>query len=206
MTKESTEVPAGYRMNAKGDLIQISTIRDSDVAIDEFVVESSATWLELQRLIRDFKVKIFGDTQALLDMISEKYKVKRGGKKGNVQLYSYDGRFQLKVAVADSLSCGPEVQVALQLIKGCLGRWTQIAGPEVKTIVQAYVAPDANGNLSIGKLLSLRRFKIADSEWNQAMQAIGDAIMVVGSKQYMRLYERNEAGAYLAIPLDIAAL
>lgn len=206
METAATAIPAGYRKNAKGDLIQIATIRDSDLAIDEFVVEAAATWMELQRLIRDFKVKIFGDTQALLEMIAEKYKVERGGKKGNVQLFSYDGRWKLLVAVADNLSCGPEVQVGLQLIKNCLVRWTEISGPEVKTIVQDYVSPDANGNLSIAKLLALRRFKIADAEWNQAMTAIGDALMVVSTKQYMRLYQRNEAGSYISIPLDIAAL
>src|ERR1035437_3800516 len=91
-------IPEGYRMNAKGDLIQVKTIRDSDIAIDEFVTEAAATWLALQRLIKDFKVKMFGDTQALLDMTAEKYQVERGGKKGNVVLYSYDGRFKLTVA------------------------------------------------------------------------------------------------------------
>lgn len=206
MTQQATQVPEGYRKNAKGDLIQISTIRDSDIAIDEFVTDTAKVWMELQGLISDFKLKMFGDTQALLDMIAEKYQVQRGGKKGNVQLFSYDGRFKLVVAVAESLSCGPEVQVALQLIKNCLNRWTEVSSPEAKTIVQAYISPDANGNLSIGKLLGLRRFKIADPEWNQAMVAIGDAIMVVGSKQYIRLYERDAAGAYLARALDIAAL
>ena len=206
MEKATTTIPAGYRMNAKGDLIQEKTIRDSDIAIDEFVTEAAATWLALQGLIRDFKTKMFGDTQALLDMIAEKYQVERGGKKGNVQLYSYDGRFKLIVAVADNLACGPEVQVALQLISGCLLRWTEVSGVELKTIVQVAVAPDANGNLSVGRLLGLRRFKIADPQWNQAMAAIGDALLVVGSKQYIRLYERNEVGSYVAIPLDIAAL
>jgi hypothetical protein len=208
MAKEAavSAVPEGYRKNAKGDLIQVSTIRDSDIAIDEFVNEAAGVWLGLQGLIRDFKIKMFGDTSALLDMIAEKYDVKRGGKKGSVTLYSYDGRFKLLVAVQDSLDCGPEVQVALQLISECLMRWTEVSGVELKTIVQVAVAPDAAGNLSVGKLLGLRRYKIADPQWNQAMAAIGDALLVVGSKQYIRLYERNEVGAYISIALDIAAL
>ena len=206
MAQDITVKSAGYRENARGHLIPIETIRQSDLVIDEFVTATAATWIELQRLVRDFKVKVFGDVQALLDLIAEKYQVKKGGQKGNVQLFTFDGRYKLIVAVADSISFGPELQAAQQLISDCLHSWTENSGVELKTIVNAAFAVDAKGKLNVGRILSLRRYAIDNEQWRQAMQAIGDAIMVVGSKQYMRLYERNAAGAYIAIPLDIAAL
>jgi hypothetical protein len=206
MEKAATVVPEGFRENARGHLIPVGTIRQSDLAIDEFVVESATAWTELQRLLRDFKVKIFGDVQALLDLIAEKYQVQKGGQKGNVQLFSYDGRFKLIVAVADSISFGPELQAAQQLVSDCLHSWTMDSGVELKTVVNAAFAVDSAGKLNVGRILSLRRYSIDNEQWREAMRAIGDAIMVVGSKQYMRLYQRNAAGAYIAIPLDIAAL
>ena len=206
MEKEATAVPPGYRENARGELIPVKTIRQSDLVIDEFVNEAALSWVDLQQLIRDFKTQIFGDVQALLDLIAEKYQVQRGGKKGNVQLFSFNGRYKLIVAVADSISFGPELQAAQQLISDCLHVWTQDSGVELKTIVNAAFAVNAEGKVNVGRILSLRRYNIDSEDWRQAMAAIGDAIMVVGSKQYMRLYRRNEAGAYIAIPLDIAAL
>ncbi|MDZ7902308.1 MAG: DUF3164 family protein [Rheinheimera sp.] len=39
------------------------------------------------------------------------------------------------------------------------------------------------------------------------MTAIGDAVQVVGSKAYIRVYERiGDSEMYRAIPLDIAAV
>jgi hypothetical protein len=37
------------------------------------------------------------------------------------------------------------------------------------------------------------------------MQAITESIRISGSKQYLRLYERDEDGKYRQIPLDVAA-
>jgi hypothetical protein len=206
MQKAATVVPEGFRENARGHLIPVDTIRQSDLVIDDFVTEASASWIVLQGLLRDFKIKLFGDVQALLDLIAEKYQVQRGGTKGNVQLFTYDGRFKLIVAVADSISFGPELQAAQQLVSDCLHSWTEHSGVELKTVVNAAFAVDATGKLNVGRILSLRRYAIDNEQWRQAMAAIGDAIMVVGSKQYMRLYQRNAVGAYIAIPLDIAAL
>ena len=203
--KALTVVPAGFRMNAKGDLTKVENIRDSDIAIDDFVVETATAWIELQRLIRDFKLKLFGDVSALLDMIAEKYNAKRGGKKGNVQLIAYNGHYKLLVAVADRIEFGPELQAAQLLITECLQSWSKGSGAEMKTIANSF-AVDAHGRVSVGKVLSLRRHKFTDERWLQAMQAIADAIMIMGSKQYIRLYERNDVGTYIAIPLDIAAL
>ena len=206
MTQAANVVLEGFRQNARGHMVPEKTIRESDLLIDKFVVDAATTWIMLQRLIRDFKVKIFGDVEALLDLVAEKYQVKKGGQKGNVQLFSYDGRYKLIVAVADSISFGPELQAAQQLVSDCLHSWTENSGVELKTVVNAAFAVDAAGKLNVGRILSLRRYAIDNEQWRQAMQAIGDAIMVVGSKQYMRLYQRNDVGAYLAIPLDIAAL
>ena len=206
MTKAAIVIPEGFRANARGHLIPVDTIRQSDLVIDDFVTDTAAAWIELQRLLRDFKLKMFGDVQALLDLIAEKYQVAKGGQKGNVQLFTYDGRFKLIVAVADNISFGPELQAAQQLVSDCLHSWTENSGVELKTVVNAAFAVDAAGKLNVGRILSLRRYAIDNEQWRQAMQAIGDAIMVVGSKQYMRLYERNAVGAYIAIPLDIAAL
>ncbi len=206
MSEQNQETFAGHRKNAKGHWVPEESIRPSDLAIDEFVNETAAAWIELQKRIREFKTKIFGDVQALLDLIAEKYNVKRGGKKGNVQVVSFDGRYKLIVAVADNITFGPELQAAQQLICDCLHTWTQDSGAELKTIVNAAFDVDAAGNVNVGRILSLRRYNIDNENWRQAMKAIADAIMVVGSKQYARLYERNGVGEYLAVPLDIAAL
>jgi hypothetical protein len=56
-------------------------------------------------------------------------------------------------------------------------------------------------------VLGLRRLDIKDERWLKAMTAIGEAVQVVGSKAYIRVYERiGDSEMYRSIPLDIAAV
>jgi hypothetical protein len=56
-------------------------------------------------------------------------------------------------------------------------------------------------------VLGLRRLDIKDARWLKAMAAISEAVQVVGSKSYIRVYERiGDTDQYRAIPLDIAAV
>jgi hypothetical protein len=206
---EASQIPTGFRENAKGALVRVETIRESDLVIDQFVTGTAMKWIELQQQMRQFKEQLFRDFEALLDLIAEKYQVKKGkknGQKGNVTLFAFNGQYKLNFAIADNITFGPELQAAKQLISDCLAVWTENSGTELKTIVNAAFAVDAQGQVNVGRILSLRRYSIDNDQWRRAMTAISDAILVVGSKEYVRLYERNEIGAYLPIPLDIAAL
>ncbi|MNP41547.1 hypothetical protein D3C76_1352550 [compost metagenome] len=65
---------------------------------------------------------------------------------------------------------------------------------------------DKVGEISTGRVLALRRLEISDLRWQRAMQAISDAVQVVGSKSYVRIYERiGDSDQYASIPLDIAS-
>lgn len=204
MTSELT-VP-GHRKNAKGHYVPEAIIKPSDILIDDLVNGMAAQWKQQKEALAEFKRSAFGDVHALIGAINENYGVKKGGEKGNIQLFSYDGTFKLIVAVAETVTFGPELQAAREMINECLNNWATDAQPELKTVITEAFATDGQGSVSVGRILMLRRYNIKDERWLLAMSAITDAVRVTGSKQYMRLYERNEAGAYLPIPLDIAAL
>ena len=108
--------------------------------------------------------------------------------------------------MAETITFGPELQAAREMINECLNNWTTDAQPELKTVITEAFATDGQGSVSVARIQMLRRYNISDERWMLAMAAITDAVRVTGSKQYMRLYERNECGGYLPIPLDIAAL
>lgn len=65
---------------------------------------------------------------------------------------------------------------------------------------------DKEGNLSTARILGLRRVDIQDDRWQRAMQAISDSVQVVGSKDYVRFYERDSLGKYQPISLDMAVV
>ena len=65
---------------------------------------------------------------------------------------------------------------------------------------------DKEGQINRAELFMLLRVEIADPRWVRAMDAIRDSIRVIGSRTYVRFYERDVADApWRSVPLDIAA-
>ena len=99
------------------------------------------------------------------------------------------------------------LQAAKALIDECLKDWTASASSELKAIVNGAFDADKQGNISTTRVLALRRLDIKDPRWLKAMTAIGEAIQVVGSKAYVRVYKRiGDTDQYQQIPLDLAAV
>jgi hypothetical protein len=196
-----------FREDAQGRLVPIEAIDPLDLAKDELVKDIIAKALVLQESMRLFKRQATEDMQAFLELAAEKYGVTIGGKKGNLCLRSFDGRFKAEINVADYLVFDEKILVAKELIDRCIHRWTADSGVEVKSLVEHAFQVDAAGKFSIGRIYGLTKLAIDDPEWCAAMQAIRDALQVVDSKSYIRLYERRaEDGKYQQIPLDLAGL
>ena len=206
MHMEKKPIPDGYWINARGSLDPIETIKPIDRARDELVRELVAGARTLSGDVARYKDKALADIAAFVQLSGEQYGVRVGGNKGNVQLVSYDGRYKVLRAVAEHLSFDERLQAAKELIEQCLTEWTQDARPELRAIVNRAFETDKAGNLNTNAVLALRRLDINDERWQRAMQAIGESLQVVGSKSYIRLYERVcDSDKYQLISLDIAS-
>lgn len=205
MTQEFA-IPEGCWRNAKGAFVPLETIRPEDQAEDALVRELAEEAADLNKRLAAFKARALGDVGAYLDLIAEKYNAKKGGKKGNVTLSSYDGSLQLTVAVSDTITFGPQLTAAKALIDECLRRWGEGADARLRTLIDDAFQVDKQGKISTGKILGLRRHNFDDDEtWTKAMEAISDAIRVTGSKTYVRVYKRDEQLQDMTpVPLDLA--
>lgn len=200
-------VPAGYWKDAKGCLIPESMIKPIDKARDRLVNELVGKARGVTDVLAKFKAEAFGDIAAFLDLSAEQYDAKLGGKKGNLTLYSFDGKYRIQRAIQDRIAFDERLQAARVLIDECLADWTEGASPELQAIVNQAFDTDKEGQINTGRVLSLRRLDIKDERWQRAMTAIGEAVQVVGSKSYIRVYERiGETDQYQPIALDIAGV
>ena len=185
------QIPDGYKADPRGALVPIATIKPERLAEDELVLELAARAKALNKQLADFKAQALGDVEALLALIAEKYDAKKGGKKGNVTLTSFDGMLQVQVAVGESIAFGPELTSAKELIDSCVLRWSENSGSEIQALVQHAFQTNKQGKIDTGRVLGLRSLDIQDEEWLRAMEAIADAVRVTGSKTYARFYERD---------------
>lgn len=194
-----------YWRDAKGNLTPAELVKEIDKARDALVHEWVERGRDLSKAISHFKEGIFGDVQAFIELSAEKYGAKVGGNKGNVTLFSYDGKYKIQRAINESLQFDERIQAAKVLIDECLNEWSEGSRPELKALIERAFNVDKEGNLNTSRILGLHRVEIQDSRWQNAMQAISESVQVVSSKAYVRLYERvGETDQYVPIALDVA--
>lgn len=206
-TTTQTPVPAGYRKNAQGHLIPEEIIKPIDIERDRLVCLLVDRAVELNSELAKFKSLAFGDIRAFVDLSAEQYGAKLGGKKGNVSLLSFDGRYKIQIAVQESIAFDERLQAARALIDECFDSWAEGSQPEIVMFANDAFRTNSSGEINAARVLGLRRYDITDERWQRAMKAIGEACQVVGSKSYLRIFERiGDTDQYKPISLDIAAL
>lgn len=197
----------GYWMDAHGRLVPLELVKPIDQERDRLVRHLVDRASELRDELADFKGVAFGDIDAFVELSAEQYGVSLGGKKGNVTLVTFDGRYKIIRAKQDSIVFDERLQAARALIDQCLAEWTEGARPELTVIINDAFSVDTKGEIRTASVLALRRLDIQDERWKRAMVAIGEACQVVGSKSYIRIYERvGDTDQYVPISLDIASL
>ncbi|EIF5982981.1 DUF3164 family protein [Salmonella enterica] len=199
--------PEGYWIDARGVMTPADMVKQPDKDRDALVGEIIERALPLHKSLSEFKLSVFADTQAFRELSGEMYGAKVGGEKGNMTLYSWDGVYKVQVAIAERLAFDERLQAAKSLIDECLKEWTEDSRPEVISLIDEAFQVDKEGEVSTSRILRLRRLDIQDERWLNAMRAINDAILVVGSKKYVRLYRRvGDNNQYEPISLDLAAV
>ena len=195
-----------YLKDRKGRVVPIQQIDEHDIEMDAFVRKQVSKAKELQAVLRQFKQNAFDDCYAFMGLLAEKYNRKIGGQKGNVTFSTFDGSMQIRIAVQDTLTFGPELQIAKQIIDECLNDWAKDANQNLKTLITDAFEVDKEGELNTGRILSLRRIKIQDKRWEQAMDAISESLRIAVSKTYINFKEKDHIGKYNNISLDIAGV
>ena len=195
-----------YMHDAKGGLTPASIVRTADKLQDELVRKIIAEAEPLSAQVTAFRSASLDQVDAFVALLQAEYSARRGGKKGNLTLHSYDGLLKVIVQVPDILDFGPELQVAKTIIDELLTEWSADSRDEMKMIVNRAFAVDTKGQINRNALFGLLRHDIQDERWKQAMQALRDSITIIGSKRYIRLYKRASTEAnWTPVSIDLAS-
>lgn len=197
-------IPTGYMRDERGALVPVGAIKDIDILRDKLVRDLTACAKEHSLALAEFKRAAFDEISAFAQLSAEQYQARIGGGEGSITLFSFDRRYKVQRAVAKSLSFGEQLQAAKSLIDECIHDWSAGSRDEIKVLINDAFQVDQTGKVNTDRILGLRRLKITDRRWLNAMAAITDALTVVGSKSYIRVYERDERGEYQPISLDVA--
>lgn len=196
-----------FMINSEGHHVPYDKVKAEDKLEDVTVNTLYRKAAALNEALAAFKELAFSDVNTFLELLGEKYGVKKGGGKGNVTLTSYDGLTRVQISVADFIDFGPQLQIAKQLIDECINSWSNGANENLKIMVDHAFRVDKNNRINTTAILGLRRHDIRDEKWKQAMLAIDESIRVTRSKSYVRFYRRESSDQqWKSVPLDLASV
>ena len=196
--------PAGYWTTADGTLVPQSLVKKIDKDRHKVVVDMSLQALALQTQISDFKRRSNAAMDRFVARSFQEYGTEVGGKKGNITLVSFDGKFKMVRQMQDTIGFDERLQAAKVIIDECVTAWSKTADTRLKVLALDAFQVDKKGRISTSKVLALRNYKIDDEDWKRAMKAINDSIQISFTKQHTRFYQRKEDGEYEYIVLDFA--
>lgn len=190
--------------NAQGHYVPLELVKPIDKIRDELVKEIIADAQAIALQIQSFKQRSFGKIADFVSLSAQEHGLDWGGKKGNINLTSYDAEYKIVRAMDEYFTTNEQLQVAKELIDQCIHRWSEGSNANIRALVQDAFQVDKRGCINIKRILGLRRMDIEDEQWQQAMKAISDSLQVAGTKEYLRLYKKDTSGEYQQISLDVA--
>lgn len=194
-----------YMADAKGKLVPVETVKPADMLEDETVRKIMGYARDLSAQIDRFREHTFDDLGSFEALLAQEYGAAKGGAKGNKTFMSFDGLMKVQVQVQDAIDFGPQLQIAKGLVDECLTEWSADSRPEIRAVVTRAFNTDKAGKINRAEIFMLLRLAIDDPRWTKAMEAIRDAMRVVGSKTYVRCYERRGVeDGWTSVTIDLA--
>ena len=207
MSNQEQPIPKGYMMNAAGALVPEAKVKPIDKLRTMVTTSLCEEAKKLNAHMAGVKLESMRMIDEFVEQSLKEYGVAQGGKKGNITLVSFDGRYKVVRQMAEKIVFDERLQAAKVLIDECIHVWAKGSNANIKVLVNDAFQVDREGKISTGRVLGLRRLDIQDETWTRAMAAISDSMNVASTKPYVRFYERDECtGEYVAISLDVAAL
>ena len=203
MSKASKPVKERTLTDAQGREFPVKVLHTEIVEKDAAVKKAMDCAIKLQE-------RIISDKQKLIQTI-EKYlndAARRNGLewKGNALLFTFDEKYKIEMRFREKIQFGIELQLAKQKIDECIKAWSVDSNDNLKAIINEAFQVDKRGQLARYRIFALRRYKIKDPTWKEAMELIDKAILVTSTKQYISFAVRDEAGNYNKVVLNFSAL
>lgn len=192
-----------YMENAKGHLVPMHQVKPIDIEKDALVKRVVEKAEEVQAILATFRMEVVDEVLALAALSAEQYHTKIGGEKGNISILSYDGTMKVQIAMDDQITLSEEILAAKALIDECISEWSAGANENLTMMIRQAFEVDSAGGLNYKKIFGLKSLAISDEKWIMAMQAISDAVTVTGTRQYVRIYKKDEKGNFVQIPLSL---
>ena len=196
----------GNWIDPRGKAVPQAYVKPLDRKRDHEVEMAVKEALALEKRMKILKEKLIDRIMKYKTAIGKETGVKLEGK-GNMCLTSFSGDKQVEFSMNDIVGFDEKLQIARQLINECLSEWSEDANKNLRIVVKQFFEADKKGKVNTQMVLKLRRFNVRRAKWNKAMDMIGEAISITGTRQYLNVrIRKNSTDKFRTVNLNFSSI
>lgn len=162
--------------------------------------------IRLNAALASYKDSFRQEAQELYELFLKE----NGGKvgKGNATFYNFDRSLKVEVSVHDQISFDENlINLAKQKLDEVLNEGLDGAKDFIKPLVMD-AFNTSNGKLDTKRVLGLRRHasRIKNAHYDEAMALIDKAIRRPSTREYYRVWVRDDKGEYKSVDLNFSSI
>lgn len=194
-----------HMLDSKGRAVPLANVSDADKLMSETVDTILRFADDLAAQLSRFKGHTFDDVYTTRDLMAEKFGITRGGEKGNITLTHFNGLSRISIKMQEQMAFGPQLQMAKTLVDDYIEAYRDEIPDEIMPLLTHAFQMEKPGIVNTHAIYGLQRLKIDHPIWKQAMQAITESRIVLGSKAYINMQRRADYGApWQTVTIDLA--
>lgn len=197
-------------VNAAGDVVPFKFVPKSDIykeaiagVVYKAAIKAEAALIEFHMMLRDAFIEVDA-------MLKEEYEIKAGKKKastkGNLSWFNFDRSLKVEANINDIVKWDNALMTeALTLLNTYISTNMTEANELISELVKSAFA-NTKGMIDTGKVFQILRYedKIRNKQFQKACELIKQAQSIDKTKLYMRVWEKDETGAYRNINLNFS--
>lgn len=162
--------------------------------------------IRLNKLLTEYKDTIRHEVEELYELFLAENNGTIGKNKGGATFFNFDRSIKIEVSVQDLISFDPNlIELAKAKLDEVLNDGLNGAKEFVKPLLMD-AFKTSNGKLDTKRVLGLRRYadRVKDARYDEAMALIDKSIRRPKTREYFRVWVKDEAGEYQDIQLNFA--
>lgn len=192
-----------------GSEIPYNRVKPSERLNERKLASIARKAIDLNERLTAFKDDVFAEVDEMFRVFIGENGGKLPGKgKGGITLFNFDRSIKAELKVSEAIKFDDNfITLAKEKLDDLLKDGLSGAAEFVKPLVMD-AFKTSGGNLDTKRVLGLRRYadRVSDPRYAEAMTFIDKAIRKPESKEYFRVWVKNNKGEYVDIQLNFSAI
>jgi len=202
------KVKDGEWCNEAGQHIPVNRLTPSEKLMEKYSAKLLKDAINLNAKLKQFKDAIRDMSQEAYNAFMEEKTTNRETK-GNFTWYNFDRSIKIEVSVNQPIKFDDlTITKAKQKFDVFLDANITSKNAFVKEMIINAFETQRTGSLDVKKVMDITRYesKVNDPLFSEAVALINSAIRRPKTKTYFRVWQRNQAGEYDNIDLNISSI